>query len=643
MKKTPFKRHFVKDLDPVQELVELYNENPELTTQNNHKNKETDIDSLKILIEENRFHRRRVTLAYLFIIFLFFVFSAVTGFFYFNNRQLFKSDSVSLEISAPDKIKIGETFTYNINYKNNGEYPIYDARILLQYPSGFIMSETSPEISNHKLVIGEIKPGQEGKMSLTGKIVDRLNNEQKITAGIFFVPSNFNSEFKQEKSFSITTEEPDLLLDLNLPANAILTNKFLIKTKLKNPGNTLYEKARIKIDYPEGFTFLNSKPSPIENNNEWEIEIIEPQQESPEIIIEGFFHDGQNFTDEESRTKNFNGTIRVPGKDNIYHPVKEIVSSVKIIEQPLWSYLIINGSSENKNFEIGKPLNLSLIIKNTGSESFFDAGIKLLVKTSSVDILDWEKIEDKNFGKISKNNEVKEIFWNQDKIKELKEIKPRQEVILDLVLPIKSKESLKEFSNLEIGQSFASFQNELIAKTTDNIEITPIKSTEISMKLISNLDLGVKALYYFTDGTPLGSGPLPFKVGEETSLRIFWDLNNDWHEVNNVVIKTTVPEYVEISEERSTTIGKITYDSTTREVLWLIDRLPEAINEAHANFKITIKPQLKDLGQIIKLTGNTTISAIDSATLDNIIRTKNITTSALEKDEHANTTGLVEK
>ena len=46
-------------------------------------------------------------------------------------------------------------------------------------------------------------------------------------------------------------------------------------------------------------------------------------------------------------------------------------------------------------------------------------------------------------------------------------------------------------------------------------------------------------------------------------------------------------------------------------------------------------------GQIIKLTGNTTLTTKDTVTDDLIIKTKNIITSALEQDLHADTDGVV--
>lgn len=638
-----FKKHEVNDLDPVKELVSLYEDNPELTYNKDTENKNNDYQSLKSLIEKNRQRQKRKTLIYFFIIFLAAVFSASAGFFYFSGHQQFKQESVDFNISGPEKIKINEPFDYQIDYENVGDYSLKNCYMLIQYPQSFILEKSTPEIFNHKIDLAEIKPGKKGKIIINGRIIDEPSSEQKLTAALYFSPVNFNSEFKKDTEQSLFLESPELLPTMTLPANVTTSNKFNFTIKIKNLSNLSFDNPRLKISFPENFNLINAKPAAVENN-EWQITRMEAQKDSPEITFEGFFNENIVFANEEERIKDFLLQIELLGKDNEYFLVKTEKFSTKIIDQALNSYLIINGSGENKNFELGKNLNFSLVVKNNGQETYKQLELKLKSEIFPLDIVNWTKIIDKNFGKIQNDeNNQKEIIWDKNKILALAELKPKKEIIIDFSLPIKTQEELSALSDLEIGKSKLIFFTELNAKDANDNDIKPLKSGSILMNILSNVDLGVKALYYFSDGTPIGSGPLPFQAGQKTEIQVFWDLSNNWHDLNNLSVKTDLPEYAQITAEQKVSVGQMEYDEKNRQIIWKIERFPESIKEAHANFGLEITPRTKDIGQIIKLTGNSVLAATDQQNLENIVKIKNITTSALEKDEHANTTGLVIK
>jgi len=195
----------------------------------------------------------------------------------------------------------------------------------------------------------------------------------------------------------------------------------------------------------------------------------------------------------------------------------------------------------------------------------------------------------------------------------------------------------------KLGLATLEAQAEIIFPSKDGAEPLPVQSGKIILTLDSNINIGAKALYYFDDGTPIGEGPIPFRVGQPTKLKVFWDLSNDIHEMENISISAALPDNVKFTGDKYVNVGDISFDESTRKVTWAINRLPEAIKEAHGSFTIEVTPTAKDAGQIIKLTGNTTLSAKDTVTNNIIIKTKNIITSALEQDGHAKTDGVVKQ
>lgn len=641
-----FRRRKIKSPkeNPIQELMNLYEET-ELENQKSEgldamgaKKKEDDDSSLKILIEQSRtrYHRRLLIIG--LVLFTLLLGAAVSGFFYFNSRQPFQNEKLFLKIEAPEKIAINKTFSYQVLYKNDGALELLNTRLLLQYPKGLIIEKTEPAIQNHSLSIGGLKNGQEGTLIITGRIIDAPNSAQTLTAKLVFEPENFNSEFSKETSHSILLETPKSNFSFNFPANVVLGQKVNIKTKLKNEEDETLKDIKIIFSYPKNFHFQTAQPAAADENHGWLINKLASEEESKEINIEGVFPPTITFSGEDEREQDFIVQLLANGKDGQYLFIKEEKFSIKIIEQPLNTFLIVNGATENRNVNLEDNLTFSLIIKNNGKTPFENIKTKMALQISGADILNWNKIDDKHFGKIKKTESGKEITWDGTQIAELKKLSGGRDLSIDFSLPIKTYFELKDATNL--NQAAIEARSELdLSNGAENIPA--IKSSPVILTLSSGANLGAKALYYFDDGTPIGSGPYPPRMAQTTKLKIFWDLSNDVHEIKDITVSADLPDYVSWVEEKKAGVGDIFFDETTRNVSWKINRLPESVKEAHASFSIAFTPKNADIGKILKLVGTAIFTAKDAATDSLLTRTKNILTTALDQDKFAPGDGTI--
>ena len=364
--------------------------------------------------------------------------------------------------------------------------------------------------------------------------------------------------------------------------------------------------------------------------------------ESKEITIEGSFPKSLTFGNESERERIFTAQILLPGNDELYSVVKEFKFTVKVIDQAINTYLIVNGTTENKHIVLGDNLAFSIIAKNNGQQDFENVQLKSIINSQPMDILDWNKLQDDFFGKIEKIDNGKQIIWDKTQIPKLANLKAGEEITVNFSLPVKQLTEFETVNLASLGQTKIEAHSEIALNTEPDALTAAVVSSQVALILNTDINVGAKALYYFDDGTPIGSGPLPLKSGETTGLKIFWDVSNDLHEVENLLISAELPEYVSWPNETNTTAGELRFDPSTRKVSWEINRLPESIKEAHASFTIVVTPLSADKGKIIKLLGNTTLSAKDVSTGDLIIKTKNILTSALEQDQNAETDGLIQ-
>ncbi|MBU1132278.1 hypothetical protein KKC32_03485 [Patescibacteria group bacterium] len=644
MRNLKFKEKPIEDEEnnPIEELLNIYNESEEPEApEKNKQEKEQEHFPLRMLIEKNRRKQRNKILLYILSFIVILTSAAAAGFFYFSQYSGWQEDNVMLEISGPEKSKLGETFDYLIKYHNLGETEIQNARLYVQYPHGFIFESADPAEENYHWVLGNLAFNDSGEIKITGKIIDELSREQKISATLNFVPANFNSEFSRKAAFNTAIESPSIEILSNIPSTTILGQKQNITIKIKNTGTIDFTAPKIVLNAPPQLNIQSTKPTTGEDR-EWILPNIEAMSEGEEIQIEAVFPADMKFENEEAREFEFPIQFQLPGAEGQYYIAKEQIFSTKIVDQAVTAHLIVNGSTENKHIEFGSNLTFSVITKNNSEETYNNIKIKAVLAGAPVDILDWQKIEDENYGKIQKTDLGKEIVWSKSQITELAKFSKGNEQMITFKLPIKSFDDLKDTTDLtDLAQTAIDAFAIIELAETPEAGIPPIQSSPIKLILDTNLDLGSKALFYYSDGTQIGSGPFPPRVDQTTKLQIFWDISNDLHELSDISVTTELPKYVQWTGSEKISAGAISFDENTRKLTWTINRLPASAKEAHANFGIEFTPTKNDLGNVVKLTGNVTLSAKDTVTDNVIVKTKNIITSVLDQDPMAESQGFV--
>jgi uncharacterized repeat protein (TIGR01451 family) len=641
-----FKRKKLKTpkSNPMKELMSLYDEGDEIMDIEAINEQEAEIDAstpLKKLIERTRAKKKKKFVFLVFFLLFIFASTALAGFLYFDKHKTFKQETISFEIIAPNKVKLGEPIEYTVKYQNIGDVVLNNTRLTIQYPHGLLVEATEPAINNHQWELGELDLYQGGEIKILGRIIDEIDREQKLVAKLIFEPENFKSQFSKEIDINTLLERPEIEFRIDYPSTITLGQKLNIETMIKNKDDLGFEKPIFQVIYPENFEYLSADPKPFEENKKWEMDILAPNSEDKKFTLEGKFPSDITFETEQDRSQLFKVQVQAKGVNDQYYLVAEQEFTVKITDQALLAYLIVNGSSENKTVELGNILTYSVVVKNNGNKAYNDLEVKAILDSSPFDIIDWEKIFDDNFGQIKKTNKGKEIIWTGDDIDKLSKLKPGKEVMISFTVPIKSYEQVKDANAETLGDTKIFNSAEIHIGGESNVEIPPLKSNPVTLNLTSNLDLEAKALYYYDDGTPIGYGPYPPEPGETTEVHVFWNITNDIHEVKDITVTATLPSHVSIAKSGSPTIGQFEIDTSNNQLTWTIETLPRTLKEVECSFAIQFTPNEKQSGKILQLLSNTTLLAKDTVTDAPILKTQNILTTALEQDKYITGSGEV--
>lgn len=594
----------------------------------------------KIITQERQKRRNKIILGITVILSICAI-AAVAGFFYFNTYNPLAEEKVTLTIEGPDKAIAGEEITYQIKYANEGEIDIQNAKIIIQEPRGLQIIRTEPEMQGHSFDIGQLPAGQKGQTTIVGTLIDSLENNQKLSASIIFVPNNFNSEFSTNSEIHTALLPIDLEVTIEQPSNVVPGEKF--KTSITYTYNGLFpiEQLKLTLITPKNFTVEKAEPE-FNIDQDWIIENLIPNSTNI-LSFEGAFKNDITFETEEQRVQTFSILPQIANREKQFFPQHEISNQTKVVDQALIANLIINGQSNNQNLGLGDTLQYSLVYRNKNQDSFKDLSIQLSIDSAPLDIIDWDKIRDPNFGRLEKSSTGKTLTWTGDQIANLKLLDGNDDGTINFSLPLKDFEQLSDENINDLSKVVINSKATITLLNANNQILPAIESNAITIGLNSSIDLSVKGLYYYPDGTPIGSGPLPPRIGQTTGYIIAYRLSNQLHEIKNIEITTTLPPRVSWANDYQPTVGEVNYDAINKKLSWTINRLPISAQNAELIFQVNLIPSTTDGGKLMKLLNPTTLTAVDTVSGDTITQTYGIISTNLENDAFAIGKGIVEE
>ena len=122
---------------------------------------------------------------------------------------------------------------------------------------------------------------------------------------------------------------------------------------------------------------------------------------------------------------------------------------------------------------------------------------------------------------------------------------------------------------------------------------------------------------------------------------MYWYLENSLHELDDVLVNMTLPDYIEWSSDFNVTAGELRYNSKTRVVSWSVNWMPLDVGVLAADFAISLTPTSEDADKILVLSNQVKAEALDVETNDTIYKEFKALTTDLEFDSLANGKGVI--
>jgi len=507
---------------------------------------------------------------------------------------------LTLVISGPERIAVGEEVVWTITYHNVGKVDLERLELTMKYPSGFKLVSADPEATNDFSNIwdlGDLAVGEEEQVVVRGQIFGEEEDVKSFYASLVYQPANFSSDFVKDASLEVTLANSLISIDIEQPDNILPETEYDWKITVNNLSSETIDDWQVTFVTLPGFIMSDPVPEDID---------IQDTAEHKEYTWKQ-----NSLWANKSRTFMFTGDFPVEARG--INELKVIVKrkegdEYKIIQEKSWNAVIlgeemlltmkINGADTLDSVNPGEAIAYQVSIKNTAGKDLKDltVGLKL-----TPEFIDWSTLKAPGVPEQSADGWVK---LSQETFDELETLPAGEELVLDFSVQVKeqvldSANKLKSYMTVKVGKVGDEEKDDLDFSTR-------VVSTEVR----SQAKFRSEANYYDDEGVPVGSGPLPPVAGETTEFIIVWTARTNVGDFDSASVSATLPQAVIWQGVQTVDQGSVNYDAVGKQIIWNIGKLQTSDGAVQAVFKVSITPEFEKIGSVINLLSVATMQAV---------------------------------
>jgi len=495
-------------------------------------------------------------------------------FFYWRN--IYSRGKLKLEILAPDQVELAQEIEYIVKYKNNGSITLEEPRLIFEYPEGSILEEGKPQ--REELELEDIYPGQEKTVSFKTRLLGKENESKIAKAWLSYRPKNLSARFEAATTHTALIKFVPLTFEFDFPSKMEIGREINLRINYFSNAAFPLSNLRIKIDYPSGFQFLESKPEGI-NQDEWDIGLLN-KAEGGRIEIRGKL-EGEISSQKIFRAK----LVSWQGEKGII--LAEITKGLELIRPSIYISWQVNGSPQF----IANPgdyLHYEIFFKNIGENPLENLFLRVVLEG---EVFDFDSLKNDS-GQFQK--EIGTIFWDQTTLPQLKFFSPLEEGKVDFYVKLKNNfpENIRNpLAKIQVDLSRA--REDIITKINSNVLV------------IQN--------GYFNQGPFQNTGSIPPRVNSTTTYTITWRAKSFYNDLRDVKVRAFLPEQSKLTGEILPKEAKFSFDPVSREIVWDIGDLI-AGEQKEIQFQIAFTPSSDQRGQAPNIISQNKMTGEDSWT-----------------------------
>lgn len=582
-----------------------------------------------ILSEDNLDRpKRRSWLTVFLILALAFFLSAIAfaGYTLYRGGNVISPANVELILDGPETVKAGETLNLQVLVANKNTTALNSADLIIEFAPGTRSPlEVTKEFSRTRIPLDTIKSGASINQTIKAVVFGEKDVEQQIKVSIEYRIADSNAIFDKVSFFRYQISSSPVTLNLTLPTEINSGQTVNLDLELVTSSDAPVRDLVVIASYPPGFTFTSATPPPAVGTNVWRLGDL-PSGARSHIKVVGKL-EGQ---DDDPKSFRFNVGLESDRAEGLIAVNYGEVFKVITIKRPYVALSVsVGGDSLAQEYIAGssEPVRVDISWLNNLPTEVTDG--ELTVTFSGVALDPRTVVTNEGFYQSATN----QIVWSKRTLPALSRLAPGA-----------SDQVSFNFASVPLNRS----GNSIIARPTIDLNVTfrgrrvTVDSSSESIETIVKKQVKLNSVFQlasfgkYTDGPFVNSGPLPPKVGQETTYTILWSVVNSSSEVTDATVKATLPAYVRWGEKVSPDSEKVTFDESRGEVTWdigVVDAGRGLISAAReVAFQVAFLPSVSQIGEMPVLIINPTLTGTDSFTHRVLTNTKRSLDTVISSD-----------
>ena len=406
-------------------------------------------------------------------------------------------------------------------------------------------------------------------------------------------------KFEESRNYGLRLSGSGLLTDLISPAEVLNGEEFEIEIDYRNESRETFSGLELQLDYPPNFRFRSSSVAASRGNNLWRLDDLFPDS-SDKLTIKGSLIGpvGSRSDFDLGFTSRFLGAS---------YSLNQKSFSVSIAPSPFEIRAEVNGRNDYVA-RIGDRLFYAIKYKNSSDAPLIDAVIRAkltgelfnLASVKSVSLFD---------------SVMNTLIWNTATTPELRLLNPGAEGSVSFEVGLRDAFPIVRLNDKNYSLKV---EAEIASPTVPPGVKSPATSalTRLETKVAGAVKVDAKT--YFRDAASgiVNVGTMPPQINQKTQFTVHWLITNYSTDISQVEVKTVLPPAVNWTGVVKSNIGAApAYDDRTREVKWLVDKIPATkgltSDPAEGIFQIETTPAVNQVGQLLPLIGETSLKATD--------------------------------
>jgi hypothetical protein len=543
---------------------------------------------------------------FLFSLVFFLVATGIAGYGLFSKKIVVSPNNVGVTLFGPVSTKGGEELAIQVLIENKNTVPLNGVQLTTNFPAGSRhVSNSAQEQVRVVKKLESIDAGETRTEIVKAIVLGGKNEKKEIAFEIRFSIEGSDALYTKTKKFVVNLTDSPLSFTTTLLQEITPGQDFTLGVDVKANSSVALKNTILKIDYPQGFIFKGAVPSPVKGDNLWSLGEMK-LGDTVHIEIQG------SILGESEQQKIFRISAGV-GTEQDALSLKTLLSfsqaGVTIKKSFLGIEIFLGGGNFGTTaLEEGKSSNISIQWTNNLLNKVND--VELAVSLSG-NVINKKSVLPNSEGLYNAINNI--ITWDKRVVKDLASLSPGEKGSVSFA-----------FSLIPYSVTNA-FKNPTITITT-NVKGKRIDENNVpeDVKFLSTKTIKVNTTTkvssygtYYGDPIP-NTGPLPPKVGEETTYTVTWEAKNSSNDINGAQVFATIPLSVRWTGKVFPNGSPVSYDSTSKKVTWKIGNLKSGTgyleDPAKISFQVALLPGLSQLYRSPMILSETTMTAVDSFT-----------------------------